>query len=142
MKVRRTVQIGIRCLSLAMVIPAVAILTRWVIVLIRSWVNRRPMLTLRSRPVSTWEFLGRKWDEFYFSNEAPWVVSLLLLALALWFAQKRLARLVVPDLGRTCPECGYSLRHRKEPGCPECGAGVSPSPPDSGQSSELGKESE
>ena len=133
MNVRRTIQIGIRCLSLAMVIPAIAIVTRWVIVLIRSSANRRPMPTPRSQPMSTWEFICRKWDEFYFSNDAPWVVAFVVLAIALWLAQKRLARLIVPDLGRTCPECGYSLRHRKEPGCPECGAGMKPSALDADQ---------
>ncbi len=131
MNARGAVQVGIRCLSLAMMIVAAVIVVWWAIEAIQDSIK----LMTAGRTERFWSALDNNWYLFYISKSFVWTVTLVLLALALWLAQKRLARLVVPDLGRTCPKCGYSLRHRKEPGCPECGAGMTPSTPDTDQSS-------
>ena len=135
MNAREVVQVGIRCLSLAMMIVAVAIVVWWAIEAIQDSIK----LITAGRTDRLWNTLDSNWYLFYSSNSFVWTFSLLLLALALWLAQQRLARLVVPDLGRTCPECGYSLRNRKSPGCPECGAGMTPSTPDPDQSTSASK---
>ena len=55
-------------------------------------------------------------------------VPSLLLALVMFFFEKRLVRWIVPtgDSGQLCSKCGYSLKDLKSPICPECGTNLRP----------------
>jgi hypothetical protein len=61
----------------------------------------------------------------FWKYEHRWEVLLVIVAVVLWLCQNILARLIVPRVGPTCPECSYSLRNLKSTRCPECGADVS-----------------
>ncbi len=44
-----------------------------------------------------------------------------VLALALWFGQRVIARLIFPMPTPTCPECAYHFADGTPAKCPECG---------------------
>jgi hypothetical protein len=109
--VQRNIQVVIRGLALMVPLVVVVAFSARLIYVFQTYHERLPLgslIRLLSR-IDTWQL------------EIRWGIPALLIAAALWVFQRRLSRLIVPQFGNACPECGYDLRGTKGNRCPECG---------------------